>query len=120
MNRFIDSLSATLGQHLPGVVGALLVFLLGLLVAAVLRAGVSRVLRRLRVDERLREKAGQDVRIVPLCGAVVFYLVLLYSTIIALDVLGIQGVLDPAKHLVTRVIDIVPNALAATFIAVAG
>jgi hypothetical protein len=50
----------------------------------------------------------------------VFYLVLLYSTIIALDVLGIQGVLDPAKHLVTRVIDIVPNALAATFIAVAG
>jgi hypothetical protein len=120
MSRFIDSLSATLGQHLPGVVGALLVFLLGLLVAALLQAGVSRVLRRLRVDERLREKTGQDVRIAPLCGAVVFYLVLLYSTIIALDVLGIQGVLDPAKHLVTRVIDIVPNALAATFIAVAG
>lgn len=120
MDNFITSVSQTLGQHLPGVLGAIVVFAIGYLVATLLREASSRFFSKLNLDERLQEKAGRDLKIGTLISTVVFYLVLLYGTLVSLSLLGIEEVLDPAKDLVARVVDIIPNAIAALFIGVAG
>jgi len=120
MDNFITSVSNTLGQHLPGVLGAIVVFAIGYLLAHLLSAAISRGCKKLRIDERLEEKAGRDLKIGMLLSTVMFYLVLLYGTLVSLSLLGIQEVLDPAKDLVSRVVDIVPNVIAALFIGVAG
>ena len=120
MDNFITSVSNTLGQHLPGVLGAIVVFAIGYLLAHLLSEAISRGCSKLRIDERLQKKAGRDLKIGMLLSTVMFYLVLLYGTLVSLSLLGIEEVLDPAKDLVSRLVYIVPNVIAALFIGVAG
>ncbi len=120
MEQFITSVSDTLGQHLPGVLGAIVAFALGYILASLIRSATRRGLDKLRLDERLEKKAGRSLNLSDLLSSVFFYLILLYGTLVALSLLGIDSVLDPAKHLITRVADIIPNGIAAVFIGVAG
>lgn len=120
MQEFIDSISETLGRHVPSVVGALLVFILGLILASLLRAGLKRLLNRFKLDARVKERSGDDVRLTGFLAAVVFYLVVLYAALIALGILGIEGVLDPAKEMMAKTLDIIPNVIAAILIGVIG
>lgn len=120
MQRFIDTISETLGRYLPSVIGAALILLVGFIVASLLRAGFTRLLNRIGVDARLKEKTGSDPRLTPLLASILFYLVVLYAAVIALGVLGIEGVLDPAKAMLAKTLDIVPNAVAALLIGLIG
>ena len=120
MQRFIDTISETLGRYLPSVIGAALILLVGFIVASLLRAGFTRLLNRIGVDVRLKEKTGSDPRLTPLLASILFYLVVLYAAVIALGVLGIEGVLDPAKAMLAKTLDIVPNAVAALLIGLIG
>lgn len=120
MQRFTESISETLGRHLPSVVGAILVVILGVLLAGLLRTGITRLLNRCNLDARLKEKTGGDVQLTGFLATVVFYLVVLYTALIALGLLGIDGVLDPAKAMMTKTLGIIPNVVAAILIGVIG
>ncbi len=120
MERFIETLSETLGRFVPAVVGAVIIFFAGLLVAKLLHAGLTSLFARSGLDSGLKEKTGRDLGLGALIANVVFYLVILYVTLIALGVLGIEGVLDPAKDMLGRLLAMIPNVIAAALIGIAG
>ena len=120
MENFINNITATLGEYVPTAIGALIIFLIGFLIAKAISAGVIRLLHAMGVDERLNAKSDKDLKIENLVGSIAFYLILLYVILISLGVLGVSGVLDPAMEMMSRMLSMLPNIIAAGLIGVAG
>jgi small-conductance mechanosensitive channel len=110
----------TLLNYVPNVIGALLVLLIGYIIARLLRAGISRLLGKLRVDEKLTHgKGGEYVaRFSPqgkpsqLVGLVVQYVLMVFVIVSAVGTLNIPAV----TGFVTLVLSYLPNVLAALLI----
>ncbi len=102
---------------LPNIFAALLIGFVGYVVARVLRGLVVNLLSAAGVDG-LRQRVGLDgaVQLSRLAGTVVFILVLVPSLIAALDALKIQAVSGPATQMLGKMLDAVPNILAAAVI----
>lgn len=120
MERFIDTISETLGQYVPSVIGAILVFAAGYLLAQLVKTGLTALLDRLGFDNWLKSKIQRDLKLESFVVTVVYGLLLLYITLIALGVLGIKDVMEPAQNMLSKLLAMVPNVIAAGFIGVAG
>ena len=103
---------------LPNLFGALLVLLLGYIVAKVLGGVATRALGRSGFDDAIhREPTGQWIkRVIPrpsnLVGAIVFWAILLGAVSVAVDVLGIEAL----ENLVAAIYGYLPNVIAALLI----
>ncbi|GAA4891642.1 mechanosensitive ion channel family protein [Actinomycetospora straminea] len=110
----------TLVDHVPNVIGALLVLVIGYVIARLLRAGISRLLRRVRLDERLTHGRGGEyvARFSPqgkpsqLVGLVVQYVLMVFVVVSAVGTLNIPAV----TGFVDLVLSYLPNVLAALLI----
>lgn len=120
IRQFLDPLLETLGKYLPSVFGALLVFLLGLLIAHLLRKGTSSLLSKLKVDEKLSAKIGKEVGVEQFTSGLVYFIVILWVLLLTLDVLGVKGVLDPVMNMFNDFLAFFPNIVAALLIAFVG
>ena len=103
---------------LPNLLGALLILLLGYIVAKVLGGVATRALGRSGFDNAIhREPTGQWIkRVIPrpsnLAGAIVFWAIFLGAVSIAVDVLGIEAL----ENLVAAIYGYLPNVIAALLI----
>jgi Conserved TM helix len=103
---------------LPNLFGALLLLLLGYIIAKVLAGVTRRALGRARFDAAIhRDPTGQWIkRVIPnpsnLAGAIVFWAVFLGAVSIAVDVLGIEAL----ENLLAAIYSYLPNVLAALLI----
>jgi hypothetical protein len=120
VRQFLNPLLETLGKYLPSAFGALLVFLLGLFIASLLRKGTTSLLGKLKVDERLSDKIGEDVSIEQFTSSLVYFITILWVLLLTLDVLGVKGVLDPVMNMFNNFLAIFPNIVAALLIAFVG
>lgn len=101
--------------YAPRVLAALVLALVGWLLASLVRALVTRILAKTTLDERLAEHAGMAPISDGLSQAL-FWLVILLFVPAVLGALQLQGLLDPLRDMVARVLDILPNAVAALVI----
>lgn len=115
--------SAFLGI-LPSILGAIVVFAVGLILAFWVKRLVVEVLKLIRLD-RLTKSAGFDkylskadisLSFTDLLGAVAEWLVILVFFLAGVEILGLTGVSD----VLTRVLGYIPNVLAAALIFAAG
>ena len=103
---------------LPNLIGALLLLLLGYIVAKVLDGLTRRALQRGGFDAAIhREPTGEWIkRVIPrpsnLAGSIVFWVVFLGAVSIAVDVLGVEAL----ENLVAAIYGYLPNILAALLI----
>jgi Mechanosensitive ion channel, conserved TM helix len=110
----------TLLNYVPNVIGALLVLIIGYIIARLIRAGISRLLRKIRVDEKLTHgKGGEYVaRFSPqgrpsqLVGLVVQYVLMVFVIVSAVGTLNIPAV----TGFVNLVLSYLPNVIAALLI----
>ncbi|SDP92171.1 Conserved TM helix [Actinopolyspora xinjiangensis] len=99
----LDSLQSGFTQlisYLPQLIGALLVLVIGYIVARILRAVITRLLRRFHLDDRM-SRAGQGARYVErlsprgspsrLIGTVAFAVIMLFVLSSAIGTLGIPA-----------------------------
>jgi hypothetical protein len=56
-----SSLGAALGVHLPRILGAIVILVIGWIVAVVMRAGVRRLLAMARLNSRIAETTEQKL-----------------------------------------------------------
>lgn len=120
IRQLLDPLLDILGRYLPGVFGALVVFLVGLGAAKLIRKGAVSLCQRLKVDERLAGKVGHEVDIAKFLGSLAYYVVALWVLLLTLDVLGVKDVLDPVTQMFGNFLAIFPNLVAALLIAFTG
>src|SRR3989339_686317 len=110
--------------YLPNVLGALLVFLIGVIVAAVLQTVVVRLVQLLRVDElvgrlELRsslEKVGIRLHVGKLLGWIVKWFFIIVALVAATDILGWNQVTNYLQEVVLYI----PNVIVAVIILLAG
>src|SRR2546428_393656 len=112
-----EALTAMLltGAIVPRVVAAVLILVVGWLVALVLAAVVRGVLRRTGVDNRLAAAVGgrPGVRVEDGIATAVFYLVLLFVLVAALQALNLTIVTGPLTGLLATVFGYIPRLVGA-------
>jgi len=116
----LQSAFTTFLNYIPNVIGALLVLIIGYIIARLLRAGISRLLRKVRVDEKLTHGSGGEyvARFSPqgkpsqLVGVVVQYVLMVFVIVAAVGTLNIPAV----TGFVNQVLAYLPNVLVALLI----
>ena len=118
ITQFTDSLGSQLGSFLPGLLGAFLLLIVGLVVASVARAFVKFLLSKTNLDNQLASKAGLDegVPIESTIGSVVFWVVMLFFIIAILNALKLTAVSEPISGLLQTVFEYLPRLAGAAVI----
>lgn len=116
LTRFLDTLQETVGQTLPSLVGAVLILLVGWIIAIVIRAGTRRGLRFLRLNERVRTDTGRALNLESGIASGAYYLVLLLVLIAVLNTLRLELVSAPLQTLADQVFAFLPKLVAAALL----
>lgn len=116
----LQSAFSTFLNYIPQVIGALLVLIIGYIIARLIRAGISKLLQKVRVDERLTHGSGGEyvARFSPqgkpsqLVGLVVQWVLLVFVIVAAVGTLNIPAV----TGFMNQVLAYLPNVIAALLI----
>lgn len=122
-SAFVD-LWATVMLFLPKFIFAVVVFLLGLIVAQVLKNVVERIVKALKVDELMQKldvdelftKMGLTLNVGAVLGWIVKWFVIIFALIAAADVLE----WDQVTIFLSQVIAYIPNVMIAIIILLVG
>lgn len=117
-----------LENQIPGgVVGALILLVVGWVIARLLQAGVTAALRRTRLDRRLAPAISNDPAATTapgdtaqIIGRIVFWLVMLFVLIAVFDALGLELITAPLTGLLAGIFEFLPRLFAAILILILG
>lgn len=102
------------------IVAAVVVFIIGWILALVIAAGVKKLLSALGTNHRLSSATGKTPDFERIVSKFVFWFVLTIALIAALNVLNIYSVSGPFSAMITQVLVFVPNLIAAAVLALMG
>jgi hypothetical protein len=103
-------------NSIPTLVGAVLVLLVGWLVALIVSAVVRRVLRRTTVDNRLAgwirgEEAAEGIEVERWIARGVFWLLMVFVLVAFFEVLGLTLITEPLNQLLIEVFQYAPRLI---------
>ncbi len=125
--NFIDRLQASLTQlwdFIPGLFGAAVVLIAGYLLAKFIQKGVTRVLRRVHLNDVLRrggvmqavDRPGAHFNPTRVVASLVFWFVMFTALLVAANALG----LDSLAQVFSELVSYVPSVVAAIVIVILG
>lgn len=120
LKNLFDSLFAKIGDLLPGVLGALLVLIVGLFLAGVVKRIIRAIFNRTTIDEKIGQKLSFDFSLAEFIGKLAYYLVVIYTLLLVLNMMGVTGVLAPLENMLDGFLSFLPNLIAGGIIAFAG
>lgn len=113
----LSDMTSQFAAALPNIFGAIVIGLVGWLVAKALRGLVTNLLAASGIDRYSdRDQLTEGVKLSQLGGALAFILVIVPTLIAALDALAIRAISDPASEMLGMFLMAVPNILAAALI----
>ena len=118
MQEFLSQITRILGAYLPNLVGALILLVVGWLVAVVLAAIMRSILRRTQLDNRIARWVAGETRAAEMdverwTSRIVFYLIMLFVLIAFFQTLGLTIVTEPLNQMLVQVFAFLPRLLAA-------
>lgn len=120
----VKAMSLKIWGYIPAIAGAIVILVVGWLIAKFIEAIVARVLKAIKLDAA-SEKAGianvlaqGDIKLSlsALIGAIVYWLIILVVIATTLDALNLKI----ASELLSRLVGYIPNILGAIFILIVG
>jgi hypothetical protein len=111
-SNLIESLLGTLGESLPGVLGALLILIFGWLVAMVVRAAIRKGLGLVRLNERISTSTGSDINVTGGLATGAYYVILLVVLVAFFNALELERVSGTLQSLVDQVFAYLPKLAA--------
>ncbi|MBA3530848.1 MAG: mechanosensitive ion channel [Ardenticatenales bacterium] len=113
-----ENLEIWFTQQLPNIVQALVILLVGWLIALLLSSVVRSLMDRFQVDRRLNEQVepGQRFSLANAVSQGVFWLILLFAIVGALDALQLGVIAGPFNNLLANLIGFIPNLIAAAIL----
>ncbi len=115
-----EALSTKFGNSLPSVFGAFVVLILGFILAKIIKSIVSKLMGKTSIDEKLGEKLHTNFRIDKFVAKLVYYLVILFTLLVVLNMMGADSVLEPLQNMLNKFTNYIPNVLGAGIIGFAG
>ena len=92
---------------------AILVFVVGRMLARMLRGVIIRVLGKTEIDDKLAELIGHESGAAKGIANFVYYLVLLYLAILALGVAKLDEISGPLQDMLSKFLNFIPNIVGA-------
>ena len=124
VDSIFDPLANLIGAGLANLVAAVVILIVGYIVARLIERGVVMALRRLGVDNRLAEAMGaapdEEVSVEQATGRLVFYILMLFVLLAFFQKLNLTIVTDPLNRLLSQIAGFVPNLIAAAVILFVG
>ncbi|HEY9735547.1 MAG TPA: mechanosensitive ion channel [Trichocoleus sp.] len=113
-NRFTQELSLQLGSFLPSLLWAIVLLLVGWVVATLVAYGVKSLLNRTRIDDRianalLGNDPNQDVPVENWVSTAVYWLILLFAIIAFLNALNLGVVSQPLNNFLQQIFAYLPR-----------
>lgn len=109
--------------YVPNILAAAIVLVVGLFIARMVRQLLIPLFKKLNVDA-IQEKAGIQVvgsaKLSYTLAYIVYVLILIPVIIVALQVLGIRAISDPAVNTLQAVFNFIPNVIVAALIIILG
>ena len=120
----LNSLLNQVASFVPSVLGAVLIFFIGFVVATLAKRVVEAALQAANADRWLEKsglpKATGSTGVSSAIGTLVFVLILIPITIAALEQLGIESLTIPAVAVLSTVLAAIPHVLAAAIVLAVG
>jgi len=120
LHNAIDGFMTTVGDFLPGLLGALLVLIIGWFIARALRSLTKNLLSKTDLDNRLFKTTKSNFSPEAMISKLVYFVVMLIVLMVVLEKLGVTDVLDPIKGMVATFLEAVPKIITAGIIGFAG
>ncbi|MBL1176400.1 mechanosensitive ion channel [Pantanalinema sp. GBBB05] len=106
-------LPPNLWNVLSTVAGAVLIFMLGWLVAVVVSSLVRGILKRVSIDNRIAQSIGsqqaQNLNVEELVGTIVFWVIMILAIVAALNVLNLTTVSRPLNTFLDQIFAYLPK-----------
>jgi small-conductance mechanosensitive channel len=114
MDTVVSESTRIFGTFLPNVIGALLILIVGWLVAMVVAAVVKGLLGRTDLDNRIARSMGAvGLAVENTIGRVVFWLIMLFVLVAFFQALNLAIVSEPLNQLLTQVTAFLPRLVSA-------
>ena len=119
----ITNLLNTVWGHVPNIVAAVIVLAIGFFIARMARQLLVPLFDKLSIN-KLQEKAGIEVtgtaKLSGTLAYIVYVLILIPMIVMALDVLNISAISDPAVHMLNLIFGFIPNIFVGLVIIIIG
>lgn len=119
MRDQLENFADQVASFLPDLLGALLVLLIGWIIAKGIKSLIVRLLKKTHWDEKIfgRTDVG-DTNV--FLGNIVYYIIMIVVILIVLEILGVEQVLTPLENMVDEFLSFIPNLIGAILIAFIG
>lgn len=116
LSPFTSALQNTLGTHLPYVLAAVAILIVGYVIALAARAGSRRLLSLIKLNSRMAATAGREMDLEGGVAAAVFWFILLVTLIGVLSTLKLEHLSEPFAAMLRQIMVYLPNLLAGVVI----
>jgi len=120
LQNFFTTFLDSIGGLLPGVLGAIVVLIIGWIIAKSISGLVKKVLKKTDLDNKVFQKSNASVSPESFISKLVYYIIMLVVLMVVLEMMGVENVLEPVKNLVNGFVDFIPNMVGAGIIGFAG
>lgn len=116
MNQILQTFNDVTGSF-GGPISALIIIIIGWFIARLLRNLTNGLIEKTGIDKTLN---SNKVDISKLVSKLVYFLVMIFVFMLALEKLGMQTVLEPVKNLLGGFIEFIPNIVGAALVGYIG
>ncbi|MGP5436476.1 mechanosensitive ion channel [Psychrobacter alimentarius] len=120
MNPMYTSFNGYLGGPIGSIIGAILIFIIGWLVALGVAALVRGVLSKVNLNQRMNSSTGKTYDLEGIISKVVFWFIFIIAISGALSQLNLNSISAPFANMVNQVLMFIPNLIVAIAVGVIG
>lgn len=120
LNNVLNTLSETVGKIAPGILGALVVFIIGMLLAGIISRIIKRLFKKTSIDENIEKRLNFKFSLAKAIAKLAYYIFVVITLLLVLEMMGIHNVLAPLQNMVNEFLGYLPNIVAAGIIGFVG
>lgn len=120
MNPMFTSFNGYLGGPIGSIIGAILIFIIGWLVALGIAALVRGVLSKVNLNQRMNSSTGKSYDLEGIISKIVFWFIFIIAISGALSQLNLNSISTPFANMVNQVLAFIPNLIGAIAVGVIG
>ncbi|MBE0406870.1 mechanosensitive ion channel [Psychrobacter sp. AOP22-C1-22] len=120
MNPMFASFNGYLGGPIGSIIGAILIFIIGWLVALGIAALVRGVLSKVNLNQRMNSSTGKTYDLEGIISKIVFWFIFIIAISGALNQLNLNSISTPFANMVNQVLVFIPNLIGAIAVGIIG
>lgn len=117
LQNMFDNLTNSMGEFLPTTIAAILILVIGSIIAGFIKRIIIKLIKKTKIDDKL---SSGKMTISSFAGKLVYLLIMIFVFMIALEKLGMTNVLDPVKNLLNNFLSFIPNIVGAGLVGYIG